>query len=354
MNLNWNLSSVSSPADLNFPSVLSTVWGMSSLLIQVTCVPALTVTTPGLKTKLSILTSISGPVGAPAEGGWAGPEPPPDCDAEDANVPPSAISDTTVTSAIALHLRSTTLLILILFILHLLWTGLTGNSRLSDFLFPRQRNSGHNPLAGTFFGSGRCRAIERRIHNCETLATDQVVHIRDPRDFLQWVGRPLHRPRRRSRTRRRLREGRRHRRVEGKLAFDLLHHLVDVAVEHSDGTELLHVRQGLLTVVGSPAPIWVDGPQRNVREEHNRSTGRAPLQIVFQPLQLLVTERSQAASFQVDDIHQADEMDALLVEAVPPRALCALAIALEILFAVVGEHVMFTGHEVDLFRGGSL
>ena len=33
---NWNLSSVSIAADLNLPSVLSTVCGMSSWLIQVT------------------------------------------------------------------------------------------------------------------------------------------------------------------------------------------------------------------------------------------------------------------------------------------------------------------------------
>ena len=56
MNLNSNLSSVSSAADLNFPSVLSTVWGMSSWLIHVTVVPAFTVRGTGLYTKLSMAT----------------------------------------------------------------------------------------------------------------------------------------------------------------------------------------------------------------------------------------------------------------------------------------------------------
>jgi hypothetical protein len=36
---NWNLSFVSSAVDLNLPSALATVWGISSRLIQVTSVP---------------------------------------------------------------------------------------------------------------------------------------------------------------------------------------------------------------------------------------------------------------------------------------------------------------------------
>src|ERR1700723_2846083 len=58
---NWNLSSVSSAADLNLPCVLSTVWGMSSRLTQVTRVPAFTVIAPGVKAKLSIFTSAGVP-----------------------------------------------------------------------------------------------------------------------------------------------------------------------------------------------------------------------------------------------------------------------------------------------------
>jgi hypothetical protein len=33
----------------------------------------------------------------------------------------------------------------------------------------------------------------------------------------------------------------------------------------------------LFAVVGSPAPIWIDGPQWDVCKEHNRSAGRAAL-----------------------------------------------------------------------------
>src|SRR5436305_7863705 len=52
-----NFSSVSRTLDLKTPSVLTTVCGMSSRLVQVTVVPADTVSVSGPKLKLSILTS---------------------------------------------------------------------------------------------------------------------------------------------------------------------------------------------------------------------------------------------------------------------------------------------------------
>src|SRR5580698_5302239 len=62
--VNVNFSSVSSTLDLKVAlSSLTTVCGMSSALVQVICVPALTVSATGAKLKLSILTST---VGGPA------------------------------------------------------------------------------------------------------------------------------------------------------------------------------------------------------------------------------------------------------------------------------------------------
>src|SRR5271167_3915017 len=54
---NENLSSVSSALDLNTPSVLTTVCGISSRFVQVIVVPTGTVKSPGPKLKLSIFTS---------------------------------------------------------------------------------------------------------------------------------------------------------------------------------------------------------------------------------------------------------------------------------------------------------
>ncbi len=99
---------------------------------------------------------------------------------------------------------------------------------------------------------------------------------------------------------------------------------------------MLDVRQGLFAVVGSPAPIWIDGPQRNVCKKHDWSAGRAAFEVVLKPFQLFVTERSHASSLQIGNIYETDEMDTLLIEAVPPSALCTFPKALEILLAVVG------------------
>src|SRR6187401_791353 len=57
LNVNENVSLVSSTFDLNTLSVLTTVCGMSSRLTQVTVVPAGTVSSAGPNVKLSILTS---------------------------------------------------------------------------------------------------------------------------------------------------------------------------------------------------------------------------------------------------------------------------------------------------------
>src|SRR5215469_18107175 len=146
----------------------------------------------------------------------------------------------------------------------------------------------------------------------------------------------------------------RHRGVKRNFAIDFLHDLVNVAVQHRDRTEAFDIRQGLLAIVGSPAPIGIDRPQWNVCEENNRSAGRATLKIVLQPFQLLVTERSHTTGLQVGYVYKTDEMHALVVEAIPSRSFRVLSIALKVLLAVVGQHVMLTGHKVDLLRRRSL
>src|SRR4029077_6846704 len=121
--------------------------------------------------------------------------------------------------------------------------------------------------------------------------------------------------------------------MERNLTFDLLHDLVNMAVQHGHGTETLDVRQSLFAVVGSPAPIRIGGPQWNMFKEHDRSAGRAALEIGLKPLQLVVTERPHASSFQIGDIYETNEMHTLVIEAVPPTSLCTFPITLEILLA---------------------
>jgi hypothetical protein len=56
LGVNVNVSFVSSTLDLKSWLSLTTVWGMSSALVHVICVPAFTVSVAGVKLKLSILT----------------------------------------------------------------------------------------------------------------------------------------------------------------------------------------------------------------------------------------------------------------------------------------------------------
>jgi hypothetical protein len=63
-----------------------------------------------------------------------------------------------------------------------------------------------------------------------------------------------------------------------------------MAVEHSHGAEALEIGQRLRAVVGAPAPILIDGPQRDMREDDNRRRRRAALDVVLQPLELVSAE----------------------------------------------------------------
>ena len=137
------------------------------------------------------------------------------------------------------------------------------------------------------------------------------------------------------------------------VSFDLLHGLVDVPVQDREGAEFFQVGQGLGTVFGAPTPFGVNGPQRNVREHHDGSAVFQMLYIIFEPLQLFVAQRSQSTRLKVHDVHQPNEMHAFLVEAVPARALAAFGEAVQEVFSVVVQDVMFAGDIENVLRLGS-
>src|ERR1700733_6584786 len=83
--------------------------------------------------------------------------------------------------------------------------------------------------------------LERRVDDGETLLVLLEGDIGDAEHGAQLIVRDFHRPRRGRGARRRLRERGRARGVERDVAFHLLHHLVDVAVEHRHLTEALEV-----------------------------------------------------------------------------------------------------------------
>ena len=111
--------------------------------------------------------------------------------------------------------------------------------------------------------------------------------------------------------------------VEGDVAFHLLHDLVDMAVQHRDRAEALQEASAWAAVVGAPAPVRIDRPQRDVGEDNDRRRGASGLSDRLQPGELVGAEIAHAAGLEVDDIDQGDEMHAVGVEGVPAGALGA-------------------------------
>src|SRR4051812_1104086 len=103
---------------------------------------------------------------------------------------------------------------------------------------------------------------------------------------------------------------------------------MDMSVEHGDRTEALQHFQRASAVIGAPAPGLVDDPERDVREQHDRRRRGLALEIVSEPLELILAERTHPASLEVLHIDEANEVHAAGVEAVPTVALGAFAVAL--------------------------
>src|SRR6476660_8507438 len=94
----------------------------------------------------------------------------------------------------------------------------------------------------------RPSAGERRIDDGERRLCRHQVDVGDPEVLFQLTGRYHHRPRALRRAGRRLRERGGARGVERDVAFHLLQHLVDVAVQYRHRAELLQIRQRLSAV----------------------------------------------------------------------------------------------------------
>ena len=176
--------------------------GTSSLLIQVTLVPAFTVSVGGVKLKLSM------PISFGAE--WCGRA-----------------------CRLAFH------------------------HRLMRGVLERRRQAG-----------------QRGVDDGERAATRNERHVRDAEHALELFRIDLHRTRGGCGARCGLRKGGRHRGVKRHVALHLLHDLVNVAVQHGHRSEALEETERLLGVVRAPAPLRIDGPQRHVREEHDRRAAR--------------------------------------------------------------------------------
>src|SRR5512144_2253767 len=81
-----------------------------------------------------------------------------------------------------------------------------------------------------------------------------------------------------------------------------------------------------------------------MREDDNRGRYRPALEVGLEPCELVVAEIAQASGLQVDDVDETDEVHAAGVEAVPPGALRAAPIALEIELLLTVDEVVLARH----------
>ena len=128
--------------------------------------------------------------------------------------------------------------------------------------------------------------------------------------------------------------------MEADGAFHLLHDLVDVTIQDRDRPEPTEIPERLLAVLRGPTPLRIDGPQRDVREHHDGRAGREPVQILLEPLELVLPERADAARLEGQDVHEPHEVDALVVEALPALAHRPPAVSVQVFLAAVGEDVV--------------
>ena len=81
-------------------------------------------------------------------------------------------------------------------------------------------------------------------------------------------------------------------------------------------------------------------------EDHNRSVRAEAFQVRFEPLELLVPELAQTARLKIQDIDEANEMDAILGEAVPTRApgVDSFQVAFAVELAAIVKHIVLPGN----------
>src|SRR5271155_4710100 len=129
---------------------------------------------------------------------------------------------------------------------------------------------------------------------------------------------------------------------------------MNMAVENGHGAKLFQIRERLRAVLGSPSPIRIDRPQRDMRKDNDRRAGLKMLDVFFEPLQLVVAQRTQSARLQIHHVDQADEVHAFLLKAIPSTALRPFAETLEIALPIVVQDVVLAWNIEDILRRRAL
>src|SRR3954471_11015338 len=187
-----------------------------------------------------------------------------------------------------------------------------------------------------------------RVNDRERMVAFDVVHFRDAKHGRQYGGFNFHRTRLRCPARFGLRKGGGSGCVESDVSLNFSQRLMDVTVKDCDGPEAFQIAEGPLGVACPPAPLRINGPERNMGENDNWSAARESAYIILQPGQLLLAQKPQSALGDVEHVYQSDEVHTTLIEAEPAVAFAALAVAQSELFAIVANDVVFPGDIEDV------
>src|ERR1700681_3629116 len=131
---------------------------------------------------------------------------------------------------------------------------------------------------------------------------------------------------------------------------------MDVSIQHGDRAKALEVAECLGSVIGAPPPLGVDTPERHVREHNDRRAAREMFHVALDPIQLLGAKEAKTASLQIQNVHESNEMNAAVVEAVPASALTpllsAFAVALKVARTAIYAYIVLS-RNVEGFAGTS-
>src|SRR5580765_6164281 len=101
--------------------------------------------------------------------------------------------------------------------------------------------------------------------------------------------------------------------MKGDVAFDLLHYLMDVAVQDRHGSKPLEIRERAFAILRSPSPLGIHRPERDVRKDDDGRAAFEALDVLLEPFELVGPEQAEASSFEVDHIHETDEVNTAVV-----------------------------------------
>src|SRR5437899_3118506 len=91
-------------------------------------------------------------------------------------------------------------------------------------------------------------------------------------------------------------------------------------------------------------------------EDYDWCVAAKSFYILFEPRKLFLAELPQAARLKIEDVDQANEMNAVLIEAVPTGTFGfdALQVSFAVEFASIVEHIMLAGNMENVFGSAAL